>query len=93
MLCDPRQDVSEVKLRIQAVELGASDERVDGRGSHPARIGAGEQVIAPAESDGAQGAFRAGVVDLDQPIIDVARKGTPSREGIADGRRGVGLGV
>jgi len=92
MLSDPRQDMSEIELRVQRVELCAADERVDGRGSHPARIGACEQVVASSESDGAQGALGAGVVDLDQSIVDVAREGTPSRQRIADGPRSVRLG-
>ena len=92
MLRDPRQDLSEIELRVQRVELCAAHERIDGCGSHAARIGACEQVVASSESDSAQGALGAGVIDLDQPIIYIAREGTPARERIADGPRSVGFG-
>jgi len=78
MLSDPRQDLSEVEFRVQPVELGAADERVDRRGPISTRIGTCEKVVAPSESDGAQGALGARVVDFDQPIVDISREGAPA---------------
>ena len=75
MLSDPRHDLSEIEHRIKTVKLGAADERVDPSDPVPARIGTCEQVVTPAESDSAQGALGARVVDFYQPIIDIAREG------------------
>ncbi len=74
MFCDAGQDGTEIEFRIESVELGAADQRVDVGGPVAARIRAREQVIliSPSQSDGAQRALGAGVVDLDQSIIDIA---------------------
>jgi hypothetical protein len=48
-LGDPCQDLLEVGLRVDAVELRRSHERVDGRCPLAAAIRAGEQIVASSE--------------------------------------------
>ena len=91
MLRDAREHLAQIEFGIHSVELGTSHERVDGRGPVATRIRTCEEIIATAESDGAQRALGAGVVDLDQTVIDIAGERPPSRERIADSRGGVGL--
>ena len=42
------EDIGEIMLRVDAVELGAFDQRVHRRGSAAAGVGAGEEVILAA---------------------------------------------
>src|SRR6478752_7566087 len=51
MIGQPRQDVGEPGLRIDAVELGRLDQGVDRRRPLPAAIGTGERPILPAEGN------------------------------------------
>ena len=39
---------------------------------------------------GSQSTFRCRVVDLDRPMIEIARESTPARDRIADGHGGIG---
>ena len=45
MICDLSQHGAEIEFRIDAVELGRADERVESGGALTSRIGAGEEVI------------------------------------------------
>ena len=54
MVGDAGEDVAEVGFRVDAVELGGFDERVHGGSSFAAAIGAGEEIIFPADGDAAQ---------------------------------------
>ena len=48
MIGDMREHVAQPRLGIDAVEFGCADKRVHGGGPFPARIGAGEEIIASA---------------------------------------------
>ena len=80
MLRDAGEHLAQIEFGIHSVELGASHEAVDGSSAMASRVCTGKEVVPAAESDGAQRALGAGVVDLDQPVIDVACERTPSRE-------------
>jgi len=62
MVGDAGQHVSEVRFGIETVEFGATDQAVDRGGALTAGIGAGEQVVFPAQSDGTQGSLGGVVV-------------------------------
>ena len=42
---DPGKNDAEIEFRIDAVELGRTDERVDGGGAFATGVGTGEQVV------------------------------------------------
>jgi hypothetical protein len=48
---DAGEHIGEIVLRVEAVELGALDQRVEGRGAAAAGIGAGKQIIFAANSN------------------------------------------
>src|ERR1700740_1119023 len=52
---DAGEPIGEIVLRVEAVELGAVDQRVEGRGAAAAGIGAGTEIIFAANSDTTQG--------------------------------------
>ena len=92
MLGDPGQHQAEIEFRVEAVELGGTEQRVDRGSSLAAGVGAAEKVILPSKRNGAQRAFSRRIVDLQEAIVDIARKRAPAREGVADGARSFALG-
>ena len=62
MIGDAGQHVEEIDFGVETVEFGGADQAVDRGGALAAHIGACEQVVLAAQSDGAQGAFRGVVV-------------------------------
>ena len=62
-----RRARAEIDLRVEAVELGCAEQRVDGSGAFSSGIRAGEEVVLAAEGDDAQRAFGGVVVDLELP--------------------------
>ena len=48
MVGNAGEHVGEIMLRVEAVELGAFDQRIDRRGAAAAGIGAGKQIILAA---------------------------------------------
>src|SRR3974390_3891171 len=54
---EAEEQVSEIVLRVEAVELGALDQRIERSGAAAAGIGAGKQIILAANGDTAQGAL------------------------------------
>src|SRR5450631_4128856 len=91
MIGNALQHVAHIKLRVESVELGRTEQAVNGRSAFAAGVGSGEEIVLATESHGAQGAFGSRVVHLDATIIDVTRERTPTRERIADRRGCVGL--
>ena len=65
MVSDIGEDVSEVVLRVDPVELGCSEQRVDLGGAFSSGVRACEQIVFPSERDDAQRSFSGVVVDLD----------------------------
>ena len=85
MVGDAAEDVAQIGLGVEAVELGGFDQGVDGGGAFAAGVGAGEQVVLAAQGQGPDGALGGVVVDLQAPVIEIARQGLPAPAGIADG--------
>ena len=67
---DAAQRVGEPGLRIDVVEFGGADQRVDGRGTLTATVGAGEQPGFAAERDAAQRAFGGVVGQADAAVVE-----------------------
>ena len=51
MIGDVGQHMAQPGLRVNTVELGRADQRVDGGGTLATAVGTGEQIVAPADSD------------------------------------------
>ena len=82
---DAGEHVGEIVLRVETVELGALDQRVDRRGAAAAGIGAGEQIILAANGDTAQGAFGGIVVERQPAVVEAAHQRGPARPHITEG--------
>jgi hypothetical protein len=80
MLSDAGEHLAQIERGIKPVQLRSADQSVKRRGTHTAGIGAEEQVVLPTDGDGAQRSLGGAVVDLEQTIVDVARKSTLVRE-------------
>ena len=92
MVSDVGEYVSEVVLRVDPVELGCSEQRVDRGGAFSSWVGAGDKVVLAAERDDTQRAFGCVVVDLDGAIVEVACERGPARECVADRSGHIALG-
>ena len=71
---DPGEDVSQIRERVDVIELTGLDQRGDGGPVFGATIRTCEQCILPIKRDGADGAFDGVVVELDAAIVDEARQ-------------------
>ena len=75
MLGDTLENIAQVGFRIELIELGRTDERVDNGRALTAAVSTGEEIIFSAESNRAKRAFRGIVVDLDSSIIAISCEG------------------
>ena len=66
-----------VVIQIDAIELGRTDQGVDGGSAFAAAVGTGKQVVAASDRDAAQSAFCRRVVDLDGAIVAVTQQCWP----------------
>ena len=82
---DAEEQVSEIVLRVEAVELGALDQRIERSGAAAAGIGAGKQIILAANGDTAQGALGGIVVERQPAVIETTDQRGPARPHIAEG--------
>src|ERR1700746_3476418 len=81
---DAGEPIGEIVLRVEAVELGALDQRVEGRGAAAAGIGAGKQIIFAANSDTTQGPLGGIVVGRRPAVVEAthqARSSAPAYSG------------
>jgi hypothetical protein len=83
---DAREDVGQIRERIDVVQLAGLYQGRDGGPMLGASVGTREQRVLPVERDRADGALDGVVVELDAAIVDEARQALPARQGIADGR-------
>jgi len=86
MVGDTFEDMVEVEFRIEAVELGGAEQRIDDGGAFATGVRACEEIVLTTERNHAQRPFGGVVVDLQMSIVDVASQRLPAREGIADRR-------
>jgi len=65
VISDACEDIGEPCLRVNVVEPGSLDQRVDDGGTLPAAVGAAEQPCLATERDAAQGALGGIVAEAD----------------------------
>src|SRR6202040_1041258 len=85
MVGDAGEHVGKVMLRVEAVELGTFNQRIDRGGAAAAGIGAGEQIIFTANGDAAQGTLGGIVVECQAAIVEAAHQCSPARPHVAEG--------
>lgn len=78
MVADQSQDVTEIGLRIEAVELGALDQGVDDGGALAAAVGAGEEPVLTADGERPDRTFGGIVVDLQIAMVSIAGERGPA---------------
>ena len=91
MIRQPGQHVGEPGLRIDVVELGGCDQRIDGRRPSAAFVGASKGPILSPHGDGAQLALRGVIRHAEAPVVEEARERTPSLEAVVDGLAGLAV--
>src|SRR5512134_3341918 len=79
------ENVAEPGFRVAAVEPGGFEQGVEGRSAFAAAVGAGEEIVLPAEGQQPNLSFGGVVVDLQPTIVEVAAEGGPVVAGVADG--------
>ena len=75
MVCDVAQDIGQPGARIDAVELGGDDQRVDSSGALAAAVGAAEQPSLTAEGN------RVVILPISSRLSKCIIDGTPSMGG------------
>src|SRR6516162_730793 len=85
MVWQAREHVSEPGLRIDGVELGRGNQRVDSGGTTTAFIGAGEGPVLTSDGDSPQFTFGGVVGQANPSVIQEAREGLPASEDVIDG--------
>jgi hypothetical protein len=87
---EPVEDVGEVGERIDVVELAGLDDGVqDGRGR--GALAAGEDVVVPADRDGAEATLGEVVVERQSWVVEEAGECDPVSAAVRDGLAGRGL--
>src|SRR5512132_3555778 len=72
---DAGEHVAEPGFWVEAVELGGFDQGVEGRGAFAAGVGAGKEVVLPAEGQWPNLPFGGVVVDLQPTVVEERRSG------------------
>ena len=84
MIRQPREDIGEPGLRVDVVELGGLDERVDRGGASATFVGAGEGPVVATDRDAAQRPLGGIVGDAKATVIEEARERGPALETVVD---------
>ena len=84
IVSDASEDVSEIRLWVDAVQLAGLDQRGVDCPVLGAAIGSCEERILAIEGDRADGALDDVGIDLDPAVIEEADKAVPAAEAIAD---------
>jgi len=85
VICDAGEDIGEPCLRVDIVELGGLDQRVDDGGALTATIRAAEQPSLAAEWDAAKGALGGVVAEADPAVVEEAGERVPALEHVEAG--------
>src|SRR6185312_4390661 len=91
MLGDAGEHLAQVRLRVDAVEFGGTDQTVERGGAFAPGVRSGEEIVFSPEGHRTQGAFSGRVVDLDASVFAVARQRRPAGERVADCASELGL--
>jgi hypothetical protein len=78
------EHVGEPGLRIDAVELGGLDQRVDGGGALAALVGAGEGPVGASDRDAAQCPLSGVVRHAQAAVVEGAGERRPALEAVVD---------
>src|SRR4051794_31755404 len=70
----PRQNVSQPGARVDVIEFGRLDQRVERRCPPPTRVRAGERPIPPPDGNAPDGPFRRIVGQADATVLNKARE-------------------
>lgn len=87
MFCDAFEHVAQIRLRVEIVEFGGSNECVDGCSTISAIIGPSEHPVLSAERARTQRALRGVVVYFNSPVVAITCERRLTRQCIADRRR------
>lgn len=85
MISDACEDIGEPGLRIDIIELGGLDQRVDDGGTLPAAVGTAEQPRLAAERDAAERALGGIVRQADAAVVEEPRERVPALQYVEAG--------
>src|SRR5690349_10817432 len=85
MILKASEDVGEPCERVDVVELGGLDQRIDGSGAMAAFVGAGEGPVAPPGSHRPHGPLGSIVAHAETAIIEEAPESVPVVQAVGDG--------
>src|SRR6202041_1063408 len=84
MLCDTLEHVAQIGFRIDVVELGGTEEGVQGGSPIATIVRSREEPVLAAQSDDPKCPLRRIVVDLEPSVLAIACERDPVRERIAN---------
>ena len=87
MVSDARDDETQIRLRINSVEFGRTDQAINGSSPFTACIRTGKKIVLPPQRHCSQRTFRRIVIDLDSAITRITDERNPKLQGITDGFR------
>ena len=85
MLADALKDIAQIRLRLDRIELGGADQRLEHRRARTSRIGAKMQIVLATDRYRAQRPLGGIVVRLYAPIAHETRERAPVRQRVAMG--------
>lgn len=80
MLGDVLQHMPQPGFRVDAIELGSTDQAIYRGRALAAAVGAGKQEVAPTQRDAAQRPLSGRVVNLDASVLGIPGQGRPQLE-------------
>ena len=81
---------TQISVRLDAVEQADRNQAIDIDRARSAGVRTQEEVIAPAQYDGADGSLGSVVVQLDPTVVDESCQRRPARQRALDGLRQLG---
>lgn len=82
MISGPGEEIGQPSPRIDVIEPGGDDQRIQRSGPLDAPVTAGEQLRAATQGDAAQGALHGIVGQADPPVTQEAVENSPSLQHI-----------
>jgi len=75
---------TQIRLRINVIEFGRTDQAIDGCRSLSPGIRTSKKIILPTQRHGSQRTFRCIVIDLDPTIASITDERGPKLQGITN---------
>ena len=85
VLGDTFEHAPQVGFRIDVIEFGRADQRVDASGALAAGVGTSKEMIFTPKCDGSQRSLCRVVIELGPSVIAVSAECLPAGERVADG--------